>query len=284
MGLVLSVFPGIGLLDRAFEEEGFTVVRGPDLLWGGDIRTFRPPAGIFDGVIGGPPCQAFSSLAHLVRAQGFEPKFGNLIPEYERVVVAAMPRWFLMENVPQAPTPAVRGYAVHSFTVCNSAIDAGDGFGNEQERVRRFSFGHRGGATRDLREFIQLAALRLPKAGSVTSNPAPHQRNVRRQAILSDMRAVPVALGGSRKRKASVTAAHGGERKTHVSNFHGGTIARYTISEAALLQGLPADFLEDAPFTKQGKLKAIANGVPLPMGRAIASAIRQALLLVECAG
>jgi len=29
-GLVLSLFPGIGLLDRAFEEEGFTVVRGPD--------------------------------------------------------------------------------------------------------------------------------------------------------------------------------------------------------------------------------------------------------------
>lgn len=33
--LVLSLFPGIGLLDMAFEEEGFTVVRGPDLLWGG---------------------------------------------------------------------------------------------------------------------------------------------------------------------------------------------------------------------------------------------------------
>ena len=36
MHLVLSLFPGIGLLDMAFEEEGFTVVRGPDLLWGGD--------------------------------------------------------------------------------------------------------------------------------------------------------------------------------------------------------------------------------------------------------
>lgn len=33
--LVLSLFPGVGLLDMAFEEEGFCVVRGPDLLWGG---------------------------------------------------------------------------------------------------------------------------------------------------------------------------------------------------------------------------------------------------------
>jgi DNA (cytosine-5)-methyltransferase 1 len=35
--LVLSLFPGIGMLDSAFEQEGFCVVRGPDVLWGGDI-------------------------------------------------------------------------------------------------------------------------------------------------------------------------------------------------------------------------------------------------------
>src|SRR6266852_4876882 len=64
-GFVLSLFPGIGLLDMAFEEEGFCVVRGPDLLWGGDIRRFHPPAGKFDGVIGGPPCQMFSRMRHL---------------------------------------------------------------------------------------------------------------------------------------------------------------------------------------------------------------------------
>src|SRR5713226_9467971 len=77
--LVLSLFPGIGLLDMAFEEEGFCVVRGPDVLWGGDIRRFHPPAGVFAGVIGGPPCQAFSRLAIMVRHNGYEPKFGNLI-------------------------------------------------------------------------------------------------------------------------------------------------------------------------------------------------------------
>ena len=44
--LVLSLFPGIGLLDMAFEEEGFTVVRGPDSLWGGDIKRFHAPAHI----------------------------------------------------------------------------------------------------------------------------------------------------------------------------------------------------------------------------------------------
>jgi DNA-binding XRE family transcriptional regulator len=52
--LILSLFPGIGLLDKAFEEEGYCVVRGPDPLWGGDVRNFHPPAGRFDGIIGGP--------------------------------------------------------------------------------------------------------------------------------------------------------------------------------------------------------------------------------------
>ena len=100
--MVLSLFPGIGLLDMAFEEQGFCVVRGPDLLWGGDIKRFHPPAGRFDGVIGGPPCQAFSALRHLVEHNGYEVA-ENLIPEYERVVSEAQPRWFLMENVPDAP-------------------------------------------------------------------------------------------------------------------------------------------------------------------------------------
>lgn len=54
-GLILSLFPGVGLFDYAFECEGFTVVRGPDVLWGGDIRRFTAPAGRFDGIIGGDP-------------------------------------------------------------------------------------------------------------------------------------------------------------------------------------------------------------------------------------
>lgn len=45
MALVLSIFPGIGLLDRAFEEEGFCIVRGPDLLWGGGTSVSTPQRG-----------------------------------------------------------------------------------------------------------------------------------------------------------------------------------------------------------------------------------------------
>ena len=163
--LVLSLFPGLGLLDHAFEMEGFTVVRGPDVIWGGDIRRFSPPAGRFDGVIGGPPCQSFSSLVHLVRANGHEPKFGNLIPEYERCVSEAQPAWFVMENVPQAPEPCIAGYGVTPFLLDNSHLLGEGGFGQEQKRVRRFCFGMRGvEKPPNLMRWIDLAVFFLPNA------------------------------------------------------------------------------------------------------------------------
>ena len=42
-------------------------------------------------------------------------------------------------------------------------------------------------------------------------------------------------------------------------------------------QGLPSDFLEESPFTVEGKCKCIGNGVPLPMGRAVARAVKAAI-------
>lgn len=165
--LVLSLFPGIGILDMGFEEAGFCVVRGPDKLWGGDIKAFHAPRGVFDGVIGGPPCQEFSALANMVRHNGHEPKWGNLIPEFERVIAEAEPRWFVMENIVRAPVPAVEGYLVDPAVLDNRWL------GGEQRRKHRFSFG-----TRDGRRLVFDVALfenpqispRVLATGSVTVN------------------------------------------------------------------------------------------------------------------
>lgn len=108
-GLVLSLFPGIGLLDQAFEEQGFCVVRGPDILWGGDVRRFNPPPGVFEGVIGGPPCQKFSTASAIV-GTGKD----DLIPEFMRVVEAVGPAWVVMENVVAAAGhPAIPSHWAH---------------------------------------------------------------------------------------------------------------------------------------------------------------------------
>jgi DNA (cytosine-5)-methyltransferase 1 len=93
--LVLSLFPGLGLLDAAFEDAGFCVVRGPDVLWGGDVKEFHPPRGAFEGIIGGPPCKAFSAASGWNGTDQHE----DLIPEFLRIIDEAQPVWSVMENV-----------------------------------------------------------------------------------------------------------------------------------------------------------------------------------------
>jgi DNA (cytosine-5)-methyltransferase 1 len=223
--LVLSLFPGIGLLDMAFEEEGFCVVRGPDLLWGGDIHHFHPPRDRFDGVIGGPPCQLFSGLVNFSYRWKHPPV--NLIPEFERVVAEVHPLWFVMENVAAAPLPVVESYRVHSRLLNNRWL------GEEQNRLRHISFGTDNGRPLP----VQLAALE-------NAVHAP-----------------------------TVTSAHGGGRPRTK-----GRIQKVTTGDALRLQGCPPDFYGSrSPFTEPAKKKMIVEGVPLPMGRAIARAVKAAI-------
>lgn len=232
--LILSLFPGIGLLDMAFEEQGFCLVRGPDQLWGGDIKRFHPPANRFDGIIGGPPCQCFSQLRYLVRHNGYQIKSENLIPEFERCIQEAQLTWFLLENVKDAPIPKLSGYAIQSLLINNRHC------GGEQSRLRRISFGIKG------RLVNLLRYLEFPVFEPIDTAPTV------------------CASGGI---KISLQSKRSGYRT------RGGKTTN-ALKESLRLQGLPENFLDHAPFTLKGKHLVVGNGVPLPLGRAIAKAIR----------
>lgn len=226
-GLVLSLFPGIGLLDQAFEEEGFCVVRGPDLLWGGDVRRFHPPAGKFDGIIGGPPCQSWSKMGNTNKARwGEESVMPDMIPEFARVVQAARPLWFIMENVPEAPLPGT-GYFEHPEIVCDNW------FGGDTARARRITFGSIG-----------------PHAAR------PWKHSLHRQTQLAPPDPAPVILSTGQ-------SGNGGPRAS--------------IDRMAASQGFDASRFEHSPFSVTELRRAIANGVPLAMGRAVARAVKAAL-------
>jgi DNA (cytosine-5)-methyltransferase 1 len=228
--LVLSLFPGIGLLDRAFELEGFCVVRGPDLLWGGDVRNFRPPVEPFDGVIGGPPCKRYS------QASGGTSHADDLIPEFERVVCEACPRWFVMENVVEAPIPAARDFVAQAVIVENRDC------GGVQKRVRRFTFGWSGA---------------MPPPSFATewwAEPASSEY-------------APTVTGN-----ATIYAG----AKPWNPRASRSSRSRSYLARAIELQGLPKSY-ELPGFTVAGAIEAVANGVPLPMGRAVARAVKRAL-------
>ena len=62
-----------------------------------------------------------------------------------------------------------------------------------------------------------------------------------------------------------------------LSLFPGIGLLDRAFEEFCRLQGLPVDFLADAPFSSEGKYRMVGNGVPLPMGRTVARAVRQAI-------
>lgn len=112
--IILSLFSGIGLLDAPFENAGFSLLRGPEKILGGDIRRFTPPPpGIVWGVLGGPPCQDFSK-ARRSAPTGYGQAMLN---QFKRVVLAAQPEWFLMENVPGVPDLKIKGYNWQRFDI-----------------------------------------------------------------------------------------------------------------------------------------------------------------------
>jgi DNA (cytosine-5)-methyltransferase 1 len=260
--LVLSIFPGMDILGLGFELEGFTVVQGPEFVFGRRVESFHPPASRFDGIIGGDPCQSHSSLANLVRAKGLEPKFPDLTPEFARVIEEARPAWFLRENVPKAPDIKPLGYSVQSFLLDNCWL------GEAQMRKRRFWFGwpQERGAAPNLWRWIETATFELPDPMPAVDGghgAAPWTREklaAKEQAVCAASRAVPVRLGPGGKVKSTADCS-----------------PNRTLAEMLELQGLPPDLLDEAPFTMHAKRKLVGNAVALPTARAIAKAVKEAL-------
>jgi DNA (cytosine-5)-methyltransferase 1 len=135
--LVLSLFTGVGLLDRAFRESGFCVVSAGDLIYGQDIRHFKGIKGRFDGIIGGSPCQTFSD-ANRDRPRD-ENHYGfQMIAEYQRIVKECDSSWYLFENVRNAPNVIIDGYG-------HQRIDINQGWFSDVHRLRHIQFGHKEG-------------------------------------------------------------------------------------------------------------------------------------------
>jgi len=159
--LVLSLFPGVDLLGRAFTWAGHCVVAGPDLILDQRIEDFHAPPGRFDGVIGGPPCVNYSDAnRHRDSAEG-----DRLVLEFLRVVDEARPVWWLMENVRNVPNVRLRGYRVQR-------LDCTDWeFGGPSGRLRHVQFGHVDGwiirpvRTTDRRPVTPVPTLTTAPAG-----------------------------------------------------------------------------------------------------------------------
>ena len=236
--LILSLFPGADLWGRAFEEEGFCVIKGPDVLWGGDIRNFKGILGKFDGIIGGPPCKSFSNAIASQPGGGSAALEGNLIPEFERVVRECAPDFYIIENVPQAPKPVInKGHALECKW--DMVVDAWR-YGAAQHRTRRFS-----------------------------SNIDLSKHLIKEEVLVPDRHKDPWPTVTATEHKCSAGSGQRAMRQRAGRKVG----RRMTIAEVNEAMGLPTNF-ETPALLKSAQYAVRGNGVPIQMGRALARAVK----------
>lgn len=168
----LGLFSGAGGLDIGFEDAGFNIVENVEIeekfvasslknqeigtYFHGtnikciDIRDYKPTFGEnIDFIIGGPPCQSFSSAGRRAAGvRGTNDDRGTLFEEYVRILDDLKPKGFLFENVygilgaqkGEAIKQIVKAFNDVGYNLSYRVLDAAD-YGVPQHRERLIMVG-----------------------------------------------------------------------------------------------------------------------------------------------
>jgi len=271
-----------------------------------DFTTYR---GHVQLVVGGPPCQPFSTGGKGLAANDRR----DCIPHFVRAVALIAPQAFLMENVPGLVQRSHLPYfqrVLHEmetlgYSVNWKVLNAAD-FGVPQKRRRLFIVGLRGGTFR----FPQpthgpgcpqpwVPAGTYVSTERIIGDPNP---SIVTYARVPDLRPCPfdghVFNGGGRPvdltRPAPTILAAAGGNKTHwldtqgiVSEYHASLLAggvpregvvpgarRLTVAESALLQSFPQSI--HFAGKRSSQYSQVGNAVPPLLAEALgAELLRQ---------
>ena len=289
---VVDLFCGCGGLSLGFEKAGMNVVAGfdnwPDAL---DVyrRNFAHPAiradlsnveesvkkireFIPDMIIGGPPCQDFSSAGK----RNEEGGRGDLTVCYARIISEIKPRWFVMENVERImKTQKLRdslavfraaGYGL-TYMVLNAAL-----CGVPQKRKRFVMVGKMGAEDDFLKETLlaNLSDHEMTVAEYFGDKLDVkyyyrHPRSYARRGIFSTDEPSATIRGVNRPMPQGYSL-HPGDP---VDSLDG--IRSLTSRERSMIQTFPEDF--DFEGTKTNVEQMIGNAVPVNLGYYVADAI-----------
>lgn len=313
---VMSLFSGSGGLDLGFLEVG-----GFDIILANDInkyacKTYNANIGnhclcedvrvlkdlpLVDLVIGGPPCQGFST-ANPQRA--FDDERNWLFKEYKRILVETNPKMFLMENVSGMMTLSggmvydiikkelsEAGYKIYSRIL--NAVD----YGVPQSRNRVVIIGVR----KDLNKDYSFPAPivnppifgKYQTVGDAFSKPFKEGDpnhiassltvlNIERIKYIpqgGSMADCPPHLQNNSDKKRAMRRLHLMRPSyTIVHNncdhyYHPTENRRITIREMARLQGYPDDYVFYGSKSEQSK--QVANSVPVQLSVHLALSIKK---------
>ena len=259
-------------------------------------------------VVGGPPCQAFSSSGKQLSV--LDPR-GALVSEFYRIVDALKPKMFLFENVRGLVTArdksgepgGVVTELIHILEEvgysCRAGLLNSADYGAHQRRVRCFIVGSRKGEAPNFPEpeFQKGAGLFGSNWESLHNFLAvhadKHEENFTypSKALLEQLKDIPAGSGIKSPGRAEATrpGGHWSYRQgTFIADLSlpartvtgsasqdwvrwNGVLRRLTFNEVKLLQGFPESWVVQG--TKAQQYKQIGNAVPTVFGEALGKII-----------
>lgn len=290
---VVDLFCGCGGMSMGFEKAGFNVVASydnwdpaiavyrlnfqhpiykRDLLdtkYVSDIASHKP-----DVIIGGPPCQDFSSAGHRDETLGR----ANLTLSYADIITKILPRFFVMENVPTIKKSEKleiikRQFKEAGYGLSELVLDASL-CGVPQKRKRFFLIGHLGGVDEALLPFLKkhLATKSLTlhdyfgdTLGFEYYFRVP--RSYSRRGIFSIYEPAMTVRGVDRPVPKGYPGHPGDPIPMNDS------IRTLTIEERSQFQTFPKDFRYEGSKTVVNQM--IGNAVPVNLAKYVATALKE---------
>lgn len=288
---VIDLFAGCGGMSLGFQNAGYDILVAFD-KWEEAIEVYRcnfkhpiihtnlkeiQDTQLFqsykaDMIIGGPPCQDFSSAGKRDETQGR----ADLTYKFAEIIADAQPQWFVMENVARIrksfvlkQSQALLKSASYGLTqiVINASL-----CGVPQNRKRFFLIGHLEGQDDALRPYIEknLAPEEMTLYDYFGDSLGleyyyRHPRSYQRRGIFSIYEPSPTIRGVNRPIPKTY--------KTHKNDAVpvNETLRALSTKERSLIQTFPEDFILEG--TKTNLEQMIGNAVPVKQAEFVAKCI-----------
>lgn len=291
---VIDLFAGMGGMSLGFQNAGFTVVAAYD-NWKPAIEVYRAnfshpiyETDLYnldiqstaqlspDIIIGGPPCQDFSSAGKRDETGGR----ADLTIVFADIIASIQPMWFVMENVDRIQKSNTlkyvktilqqSGYGL-TETILNASL-----CGVPQIRKRYFLIGHLGGQDGEIDYYLEKNQSDTPLTvaeycgDSITTEYYyRHPRNYSRRAVYSIHEPSATIRGVNRP----IPKGYTGHSADPITTFE--DVRPLTTRERSFIQTFPPNF--KLIGTKSNLEQMIGNAVPVKLAEFVANAILESV-------
>jgi DNA (cytosine-5)-methyltransferase 1 len=289
----VDLFSGCGGLSLGFQNAGFEILAAFD-KWEPAVKVYRDnfnhpiydtDLGSEEGlefvkslkpkmIIGGPPCQDFSSAGKRDETLGR----ADLTISYANIVASAKPEWFVMENVERITKSHILKEALQIFKkagygISYQVLDASF-CGVPQSRKRFFLVGHIYSTDYFLNPYFnknlsskQMTLLDYFGKSLGVEYYYRHPRSYARRGIFSIYEPSPTIRGVNRPIPKGYTKHEGDP--VEISD----KVRPLTTKERSLIQTFPEDFIFNGSKTDLEQI--IGNAVPVKLGEYVANCIKE---------